>query len=85
MDKEGTTCNKRPYQYNINRKKREVSEWEGLESDEEEVEDLCAMESILRKYCAPHMREKQRSRVRRIIRISIPDQNYCGTHDPMCD
>ena len=44
MDKARTTCSRRPYQYKINRKKREVSEREGLESDEEEVEDIHAME-----------------------------------------
>jgi hypothetical protein len=41
MDKEGMMRNERPYQYNINWKKREVAEREGLESDEEEVEDIC--------------------------------------------
>jgi len=46
IDKDGMTHNGRPYQYDINRKKREVDEREGLESDEEEVEDLCAMEKI---------------------------------------
>jgi hypothetical protein len=32
----------RPYQYRMNNKKREVVEQEGLDIDEEEVEDLCA-------------------------------------------
>jgi hypothetical protein len=41
MDKVGTTCNIRPFQYKINRKKTVVAGREGLESDEEEVEDLC--------------------------------------------
>jgi hypothetical protein len=36
----------RPYQYKINSKKRAVAEREGLDSDEEEVEDLCAMGKI---------------------------------------
>jgi hypothetical protein len=39
MQKEGT-CSGRPYQYKLNRKKRAVAKREGLESDEEEVEDL---------------------------------------------
>jgi hypothetical protein len=33
----GTTRSKIPYQYKINRKKRELVEREGLESDEEDV------------------------------------------------
>jgi hypothetical protein len=40
MKKEGMMCNKRPYQYKINRKKRAVAKREGLANDEEEVEDL---------------------------------------------
>jgi hypothetical protein len=35
-----------PYQYKVNTKKRSVSMREGLASDEEEVEDLWAMEQI---------------------------------------
>jgi len=46
MDKVGKICSGRPYQYNINRKKRVVVEREGLESDEEDVDDLCVMEKI---------------------------------------
>jgi hypothetical protein len=46
MDREGVTGNRRPYQYNINSKKRVVAEREGLKSDEEEVEDLRAMGKI---------------------------------------
>jgi hypothetical protein len=40
------TCSGRPYQYNLNKKKRVVAEKEGLESDEKEVDDLGAMEHI---------------------------------------
>jgi hypothetical protein len=36
----------RPYQYKLNRKKRAVAEREGLETDEEEVEDLRVVEHI---------------------------------------
>jgi hypothetical protein len=46
MDEARTMCNERPYQNKINRKKRAISEREGLDSDEEEVEYLCAMEHI---------------------------------------
>jgi hypothetical protein len=38
--------NGRPYHYNINSKKREVVEQEGLDSDEEEGGDLRAMGNI---------------------------------------
>jgi hypothetical protein len=40
MEKYGTTCSGRPYQYKMNNKKRAIADREGLESDEEEVEDL---------------------------------------------
>jgi hypothetical protein len=40
MDKERTMNSGRPYQYKINRKKREVVERKILERDEEEVEDI---------------------------------------------
>jgi hypothetical protein len=40
----GTTCSGVPYQYKVNTKKRAVAVREGLESDEEEVEDLWVVE-----------------------------------------
>jgi hypothetical protein len=40
----GTTRSGAPYQYKVNTKKRVVAEREGLDNDEEEVEDLQAME-----------------------------------------
>jgi hypothetical protein len=40
MKKYGNTHNDRPYQYKMNIKKRAIAEREGLERDEEEVEDL---------------------------------------------
>jgi hypothetical protein len=58
MERVGVTCSGRPYQYKINRKKRAVAEREGLDSDEEEVEDLHVTRGRLRKYCVPHMRGK---------------------------
>jgi hypothetical protein len=42
----GTTRSRVPYQYKVNTNKRVVAAREGLESDEEEVEDLRAMEQI---------------------------------------
>jgi hypothetical protein len=58
MEKYGTMHNGRPYQYKMNNKKRAIADREGLESDEEEVEDL-GLWSILRKSCAQHMKGKQ--------------------------
>jgi hypothetical protein len=40
----GNTHNGLPYQYKMNNKKRAIADREGLESDEEEVEDLQAVE-----------------------------------------
>ena len=42
----GNTCSGVPYQYKVNTKKRVVTAREGLASDEEDVEDLWAMENI---------------------------------------
>jgi hypothetical protein len=39
-----TTRSREPYQYKVNTKKRVIAEREGLASDEEEVEDLRAVE-----------------------------------------
>jgi len=57
MDGEGTTCSRRPHQYNINSKKRKVAEREGLESDEEQVEDICAMGNIEEIMCTTYDRK----------------------------
>jgi hypothetical protein len=42
----GTMRSEVPYQYKVNTKKRSIAMREGLASDEEEVEDLQAMEQI---------------------------------------
>jgi hypothetical protein len=42
----GKTCSGVPYQYKVNTKKRVIDVREGLASDEEEVQDLQAMEQI---------------------------------------
>jgi hypothetical protein len=39
-------CNVVPYQYKMNNNKRDITHREGLTSDEEEVEDIWAMENI---------------------------------------
>jgi hypothetical protein len=46
MDTTRNTRNGVPYQCNVNTKKRVVATREGLVSDEEEVEDLWAVEHI---------------------------------------
>jgi len=46
METAGKTRSKVPYQYKVNTKKRAVAAREGLASDEEEVEDLWAVEKI---------------------------------------
>jgi hypothetical protein len=68
----------------MNSKKRDVVEQDGLDNDEEEVEDLCAMRQIEKILCTTYER-KNRGRVRRRRRLSILDLNSCGTHNPMCD
>jgi hypothetical protein len=40
MEKVGKTRNGIPYQYKMNNKKRAIVDREGLESNEEEVEDI---------------------------------------------
>jgi hypothetical protein len=46
MVTDGETRSGVPYQYKVNTKKRVVVVGEGLESDEEEVDDLRAVEQI---------------------------------------
>jgi hypothetical protein len=46
MEKAGKTRSGVPYQYKMNNKKRAIVDREGLESDEEEAEDLRAVEQI---------------------------------------
>jgi hypothetical protein len=46
METTGKTRSGVPYQYKMNNKKRAIADREGLESDEEEVEDLRAVEKI---------------------------------------
>jgi hypothetical protein len=46
METTGRMLSGVPYQYNMNTKKRSIATREGLTSDEEEVEDLRAVEQI---------------------------------------
>jgi hypothetical protein len=43
-----------PYQYKMNNNKRDIVDREGLESDEEEVEDLQVVENIEEILCATY-------------------------------
>jgi hypothetical protein len=55
--KERVACSGKPYQYKINKKNREVAEREGLDSDEEEVEDLHVTRKIEEILCATYDRK----------------------------
>jgi hypothetical protein len=57
MDRVGTTRSRIPYKYKINRKKRAVVEQEVLDSDEEEVEDICATGQIEEILCTTYDRK----------------------------
>ena len=47
----GKMRSRAPYQYKVNTKKRVIAEREGLTSDEEEVEDIQAVEQIEEILC----------------------------------
>jgi hypothetical protein len=59
METTGRTRSGAPYQYKMNNKKRAIAAREGLESDEEEVEDLWAVEKIEEILRAQHMKGRQ--------------------------
>ena len=46
-----------PYQYKMNNKKRVIADIEGLESNEEEVEDLWDVEKIKEISCTTYERK----------------------------
>ena len=77
-----------PYQYKIKNKKRSIATREGLESDEEEVEDLRAMEQIeeiLRTTYERNMRGlregiKGNNYIR--INVNVEPINPCETSKP---
>jgi hypothetical protein len=68
----------------MNNKKRAIADREGLESDEEEVEDL-GLWRRLRKSCVQHMKGRQEVQGKEQKANSYPCQCQCGTHNPMCD
>jgi hypothetical protein len=57
METVGRMRNGVPYQYKVNTKKRVVAMREGLESDEEEVEDLQVVEKIEEILCMTYERK----------------------------
>ena len=68
-------CNGVPYQYKMNNKKRAITDREGLKSDEEEVEDLRAVEQIEEILCVTYERKTRGLRVgiegNTLIHISV--------------
>jgi hypothetical protein len=77
-----------PYQYKVNTKKRVVAVRDGLESDEEEVEDLLAVEKIEEIL---HAIYEQKTRGPRTggegnhpfhINVSVEPINPCATNTP---
>jgi hypothetical protein len=88
MATDGKTRSGVPYQYKVNTKKRVVAAREGLESDEEEVEDLQAVEKFEEILCATYER-KMRGPREGIkgnnpihINVSVEPINPCTTNTP---
>jgi hypothetical protein len=88
MAKTGKTHSGVPYQYKVNTKKRVVAAREGLESDEEELEDLWVVEKIEEILRATYER-KTRSPRSEIegntpihIGVSVEPINPCATNTP---
>jgi hypothetical protein len=77
-----------PYQYKVNTKKRVVAMREGLESDEEEVEDLRAVEQIEEILRATYERKTRGPRMGGEdshpfhINVSVEPINPCVTNTP---
>jgi len=84
----GMTCSGVPYQYKVNTKKRDIATREGLESDEEEVEDLQAVEKIEEILCATYERKTRGPRTGGEdshpfhINVSVEPINPCATNTP---
>jgi hypothetical protein len=84
----GMTHSGVPYQYNVNTKKRDVATREGLESDEEEVEDLRDVEQIEEILRATYERKTRGPRIGGedshpfCINVSVEPINPCATNTP---
>jgi hypothetical protein len=84
METTEKTHNGVPYQYKMNNKKRAITDREGLESDEEEVEDLQVVENI-EEILHETYEWKTRGTWTRAEENTSIYQFQCGTHNPMCD
>jgi hypothetical protein len=84
----GTTRSGVPYQFKVNTKKRAVTIGEGLASDEEEVEDLWAVENTEEIPCVTYERKTRGPRMRVEIKhhihikVSVEPTNPCATNTP---
>jgi hypothetical protein len=84
----GTTCSGVPYQYKMNTKKRVLAAREGLASDEEELEDLQAVEKIEEFLHATYERKTRGQRMGGDgnhpihINVSVEPINPCVTNTP---
>jgi hypothetical protein len=84
----GMTHSGVPYQYKVNNKKRAVAAREGLESNEEEVEDLWAVEQIEEILCATYERKTRGPRTGGEdshpfhISVSVEPINLCENNTP---
>jgi hypothetical protein len=82
------TRSREPYQYKVNTKKRAIATREGLASDEEEVEDLRAVEKIEEILRATYERKSRGPRAGREgnnlihINVSVEPINPCATNTP---
>jgi hypothetical protein len=81
-------CSGAPYQHKLNTKKRAIAEREGLANDEEEVEDLWAMEKIEEILSAAYERKTRGPRIGGEdnhpfnINVSVEPINPCATNTP---
>jgi hypothetical protein len=88
METTGKTCSGVPYQYKVNTKKSAIAVREGLASDEEEVEDLRAVEHIEEILHATYERKTRGPRVEIEgntlihINVSMEPINPCVTNTP---
>jgi hypothetical protein len=77
-----------PYQYKVNIKKRFIATREGLESDEEEVEDLWDVEQIEEIMCTTYERKTRGLRIggedshHFYIHVSVEPITPCATNTP---
>jgi hypothetical protein len=88
MEIAGKTHSGVPYQYKVSTKKRVVAAREGLASDEEEVEDLWAVEKIKEILHATYERKTRGPRLGREIKnpihinVGVEPINPCATNTP---